>query len=820
VPNVIAIVDDKKIRGQIENFCREINADGIRVRSFASAQEFEEKYFANKNAPKIHPLNKVPGWEKFSFDQIESVLNLPLVIKPALPAATVKVRISNKTMKIETIEPGLDANQTFLGRFPEDAKGQADFLGSCVFPAFRDGWSEFYRKSQAASAKGLFPLKASDTALGWFKVTGQRIDAENLSIELSEVTDAFRDSVKAELERRETHDQETEELQLLSEIDLVIFKIDNLGNVKVPVWMDRIWKKLKDGGYFPPDKITRFVLLKYEDDQVSKLDVLHPRIDDLIYLPLDRLIFLQKLEIIFGFPKKVTPSFLFSQDVRTDIEISKISKLERLSDLGLAIRNPVRLTAGLLAHFYVQFPGQDAGTDVWGKVIRSEPHPERAGEFLVYFNYFGLNRKEASLIKRHLTSAARYQPFIEAERSEFEFNPDDIFLADEDRRPKQVVVLDLDDAYAHQLKSSLAKDVDHIRIVADSSVAAFSNRFMKKSSTQFAQAPAAAGETELFMPVVTFVVTPENQEMSSALMAPAEDQTYLGYPAVETFSTALGWRQPFDAIPESKEVISEMMALAGGGRKVQRVLVGATSTGEGRFIRMALSPSDAPGLVKVEISPPSPEDLKAQGKEEKLAGLHLIIVDVNLIPGRNVDAFIENMTERGEALGLLPKGQKPKFILLFDTEAGFDHRKYAHASIVGMFAKPVEARPLGFTVATALDSRHSIYTFTNLGWANQLLPVHVAKDVILERLSEFGADIKHSRPIAPGSILFLRGGIFENAPNRCLAGRFYHCEEHPKEKGMYLCSLTYFGINDGFMKYARKWFRENYALMKQGESKD
>jgi hypothetical protein len=90
----------------------------------------------------------------------------------------------------------------------------------------------------------------------------------------------------------------------------------------------------------------------------------------------------------------------------------------------------------------------------------------------------------------------------------------------------------------------------------------------------------------------------------------------------------------------------------------------------------------------------------------------------------------------------------------------------------------------------------------------------------LERLSEFGADIKHSRPIAPGSILFLRGGIFENAPNRCLAGRFYHCEEHPKEKGMYLCSLTYFGINDGFMKYARKWFRENYALMKQGESKD
>lgn len=820
MPNVIAVVDDKKIRGQIENFCREINADGIRVRSFASTQEFEDTYFNSKNAPKAHPLQKVPGWEKFTFDQLESIISFPMVAKPALHAPSVKVRVSNKTMKIESTEPAMDSNHTLLGKFPEDLMGQADFFGACGFPAFRDAWSEFYRKAQGGSAKGLFPLKASDTALGWFKLTGQRLDAENLTIQIEEVSDAFRDSVKAELERREKHAAEADQFQLMSEIDLVIFKIDNIGHAKVPAWMNKIWGKLKDGGYFPPDKVTRFVLLKYEDDQISKLDVLHPRLDDLIYLPLDRLIFLQKLEIIFGLPKKVTPSFLFSQEVHAEIEISKITKLEMLSDLGLAIRNPVRLTPGLMAHFYVQFPGQETGIDVWGKVIRSEPHPERPNEFLVYFSYFGIAKKEASAIKRHLTTVSRFQPFINAERSQFEFNPDDVFLSDSERKPKQVVVLDLDDAYAQQLKSSIPKDVEHIRMVADSSLAAFSNRFMRKSSTQFPQPPTAAAESELFMPIVTFVVTPDNQELNSALMAPADDQTYLGFPAAESFQSALGWRKPFDAVPESQEVISEMMAIAGAGRKVHRALLATTANGEGRIVRMIVAPSDAAGLVKVEISPPGPEDVRAVVKDEKLLGLHLVIVDLNLIPGKNVDSFIENMTERGQALGLLPRDEKPKFILLVDNEAALTHRKYARPEIAAVLAKPAEARHLGFAVASALDAKHSIYTFTNLGWAHQLQPIHVAKDVVLEKLSEFGADIKHSRPIAPGTVLFLRGGIFENAPNRCLAGRFYHCNEHPKEKGMHLCSLTYFGINDHFMKYARKWFRENYALSKQGESKD
>ncbi len=817
MPNVIAIVDDKKIRGQIDTFCRELNSAGIRLRSFPSTKEFEDLYFANKHAPKIHPLQKLVGWEKFAYDQIESILNIPIVTKPTLPSATMKLRVSNKSMLIENIEPLMDANQTLLNKFPEDVQSQMDFFSNCVFPAWKDAWAEFFRKAQSSSALGVFPLKATDTGLGWFKISGQRQGSENIMIQIEEVTDLYRYPVNSELERRKVHAENTKELQLMSEIDLIVFQIDCI-DMKVPHWMDKIWKKLKDGGYFPAEKIPRFVLLKYEEDQVHKLDVLHPRLDDLIYLPLDRLIFMQKMEIIFSLPKKTSPSILFSQEANVPIEISKITKLEKLSDLGLAIRNPVRLTPGVLAHFYLQFPNTEITLDIWGKVVHSEPHPEREQEFLVYFAYFGLAKNDATVIKRYLAGLGRYNPFVNSERASFQFNADNESFVEEDRKPRQVVILDLDEDLANQLKINLPKDIDQIKCVADTSFASFSNRFLRNSSSQFANPPVGATEADLFGPSVSFIVNPVNQELNSALLAPADGQLYFGYPAAESFATGLGWQSPFHSVPENVELLTEMMAVAASGKKVHRVLVAATSSGEGKVVRVSAAPTESPELVKIEISPPTIDALKSTQKHERLIGLHVVVVDINLIPGRNVDDFIERLTDRAQQLALIPMGQKPKFILLVDNDQKPDHRSFTNTSIIGLVAKPIEPRQLSFMVATALGTKYSIYSFPNLGWANAKLSVHVAKDVILERLSEFGADIQHARPIAPGTILYLRGGIFENAPNRCLAARFYHCEEHQKEKGVFLCSLTYFGINDGFMKFARKWFRENYALSKQAGS--
>jgi hypothetical protein len=111
-----------------------------------------------------------------------------------------------------------------------------------------------------------------------------------------------------------------------------------------------------------------------------------------------------------------------------------------------------------------------------------------------------------------------------------------------------------------------------------------------------------------------------------------------------------------------------------------------------------------------------------------------------------------------------------------------------------------------------LQNKNTLFTFSNLGFSSPALTVHVAKEVALEALSEFGATLHSQSKLAPGTVFFLRKSIYENAPNGCLAARVYACREH--SSGGYQVYATYFGINEAFLKYARTWIRENYANQK------
>jgi hypothetical protein len=63
---------------------------------------------------------------------------------------------------------------------------------------------------------------------------------------------------------------------------------------------------------------------------------------DLFFLPLDRSLTLQKLEIIFKLPSVAKPSYLFVQKTDLIVHLAKRSMAERINDVGLAIRNPCR----------------------------------------------------------------------------------------------------------------------------------------------------------------------------------------------------------------------------------------------------------------------------------------------------------------------------------------------------------------------------------------------------------------------------------------------------------------------------------------------
>ena len=137
--------------------------------------------------------------------------------------------------------------------------------------------------------------------------------------------------------------------------------------------------------------------------------------------------------------------------------------------------------------------------------------------------------------------------------------------------------------------------------------------------------------------------------------------------------------------------------------------------------------------------------------------------------------------------------------------------------ILGAFRRPVDLRQMLFSFSENLSNHNTRYQFPNLGWSQPSLNVHVAKGIELEAVSEYGATLKSAQRLIPGTMVYLRKGIFDQAPNECLAARVYACEEDPADAAYFQIYVTYWGINDAFLKFARTWIRENYALTRAKE---
>ncbi len=180
--------------------------------------------------------------------------------------------------------------------------------------------------------------------------------------------------------------------------------------------------------------------------------------------------------------------------------------------------------------------------------------------------------------------------------------------------------------------------------------------------------------------------------------------------------------------------------------------------------------------------------------------------------------WIEALRLRVNQVGLTKQLQDLKFFVIADNDARASGPLLNCPDILGLLIKPVDSRQLQFLLAEYLPNKHCVYQFDNLGWAQPALSVHVSKSVELEALSEFGATLKARQPLAPGTMIYLRKSIYDNAPNSCLAARVYACEPHHQDKDHFQVFTTYFGINDQFLKFARTWIRENYAQQKGKEN--
>jgi hypothetical protein len=595
-------------------------------------------------------------------------------------------------------------------------------------------------------------------------------------------------------------------------ISILLFQIDTIGEEKVPAWAQKMLKRTKEKGYWPEETRTRLILLKYEDDGISKLDVMCPEVDDLIYVPLDRLVFLQKLEVMMALPKKTKGSFLFNQELQQEIEISKITKLSGISDVGIAVRNPLPLQSGIRAKFYVTLPGDKEVTRFFAKSLRSIAHPQYPGEYLCYFSYFGLRKKELSKIRQWLGKIKGYKSILNQDPAKFKLDKNDLFQMESAGTPKNLVIVDHGDP--QMITDQVLREIDNVQIYPETSYTDFIYKYVKGTSGGTGRAGSAEdlpGGNSLHL---TVGLAPRN--LLSMATPPTDEDKWFGNVAKDFLKNGSeDWWRVFKS-EQNELLLTEALELLKEGRAAAKVLIAKSATDENVAVKFQLSDLTE-AAFKLEISILLPDEHeKWANSTPKLSTLDALIIDTAFVP-REFDGWLEFLRTSLTEKGMIKRPEDLKILLISDREDRLERQWLDSPHVIGLLIKPLETRTMLFLLAEAIHAKFSMYRFENIGWAETHTNLHMSKEIQLEAISEFGATLRSASPFRPGSIFFLRKLIFDNAPNQCLAARVYFCEEHPSEKDQFQISTTYYGINDGFLKFARTWIRDMYAASKSKE---
>ncbi len=604
----------------------------------------------------------------------------------------------------------------------------------------------------------------------------------------------------------EESEEPVADLRLFSELQIILVAEDAFEGKAVDV-IQELLKQTRIHGYWPEENRTRIIFLKFEEDTFDKLTVIHPAIEDLIFLPLDKPLLMQKLEIFLGLPELSKPSFLFAQEVKTEVEVSKIVTLERLNDCSLAIRNKVALKPGVRGKFYLAPPSSKNKIRFFGKAYRSEPHPDHPGEFLVYFFFFGVRKNEISLIRQWLGSDKKYHSLLDEDPKKFSFNADNMFLSEEDRRAKTVAIIDPDSQHSQNLKDFIERKADQISITEFSSYRTFFELGLSKDNPADFE-PSPSDSKDLPAGFLKIKVDAEKKTLIHCEPPISPDLKFCGHAMDQLFVEGQNsWWKIFEL--KQNQVFFDDAYLNPGA---QRVLFAQNT--EGVWLGFNVTFNGEPSELSLDFQPLTSEQLLLSTPTvSQLKSIDALVIDTAFV-SQNFDSWMTGLLDHALSVGAIKRREDLKIIFMSEKEDHLDEAWLKCDNVIAFILKPTDHKSVTVALAEALNLKYTLFTFSNLGWIRPGLRTHLSKPVELSQLSEFGAVINTSTPFKEGAFFFLRKGIFDEAPNGCLSARVYKTIPHPTDEGRFLAHATYYGINDFFLKHARSYMREQYAASK------
>ena len=794
------IDDDNKIRQEVSRYIRELNNEST-VLEFQSSTDFEQRHLLpiahaleNANIKTVNPL------ESFNPEQVKKINELALSKKAAFPGdvLSLEIRKSDFGVTKTNLLNGEVFGDEVIKTFTNNAS-----LEKFIHPDFKDVFENYKTKISQSAEDQITSLvvKGGKDQIWIIEISGHfkndfgQFQIKNKTYEVLRL-----------LGKGEEKSEESAKPQI---IDVIIFRHNCVTEKDIAKWVTKIAAVTKKLKLWPENNRPKFIVTRFDDDKREKADFNHPFVDDLISMPLDRLIFLQKLELVMALPEKATPSYLFVQPTLQWLEVAKKVSIEKFSDLGFAVTNPVPLEVGTPGHFYFRFAGQKNLIDVHGKVTHCLPHPEKAKEFLIYFQFFGLYKNSLKEIRAYLARDTGYKMYLNNKPDEFEFNPDNIFLAEEQKKVKTVAVIEPDDRALENIVSILKKDIGGLQIVSDSS---YYNFYRNHLSAPAEKSPPATAD-DLYSPIISFLVGAGDLNLQMCLTPPDSEQKLFGFDANQVFNSPQGWFDLFQN-ETSRNLINEAIYLAQTQQRLKRTIDLTTAENKLKSAIVELVLEENKKIVRLNISAPAKVEMKSF---EKIKELDAIVIDRKAITG-DVENFINSIKETLKKEGVQTSSKGLQVIILSEELAVEETEDLLKKSISALIFKPLEVKRICYALSTALDAPFTMHNFDNVGWKGDIIPAKLAREAEMIELSEFGATLRMNQKLRVGTMFYLFRSIFKNAPDSNLCCRVYHSAEEDSEDGKFINYVSYFGITDAFLKFTRNYIRETYAGNKAKES--
>ncbi|MEQ1665994.1 MAG: hypothetical protein ABL927_11525, partial [Bdellovibrionales bacterium] len=333
IASVAIVEEDAKIRKEIRQYLKEMSIDD--VTEFSSSKEFEINYF-------ISLVQKTKATEvsknlmsQFTADETKKINSFDFLTDQAFSDQKIEVEVDAKNSLITKC-----SNPKIFARTTADLISKNILFSSIVHPDFQSTFKKFFENSADFRPKEPIVIPFLNLAKAiWMVEVSAKVTSKNILFTLVDKTH----EIGVQLGKLKEDKPKEEQKSALKPLDLILFRPSAIADKNFLDWVTKASVLLKKVGIWPEENRPKFIAIRYEDDPKQKADYGHPFIDDLLCLPFDRLIFLQKVEIALALPKKKTPSYLYAQPANEQVEIAKKINIERVCDLGIAISNPVPL---------------------------------------------------------------------------------------------------------------------------------------------------------------------------------------------------------------------------------------------------------------------------------------------------------------------------------------------------------------------------------------------------------------------------------------------------------------------------------------------